>query len=174
MPTVDFKDVAEYLRQEHPRQVEAIVREADDARGGRLVLPGTQARPYFTGTPPRWHDNPVRDDEYVWVLNRMFHWKTLLQAFALTGDRSFAERVLMELDDWLRQCPVPALSSDPGILRSSFNAATPWRSLEAGIRMYDAWPWMLDFLGHAGLLTPELRVRLAKAFRTHGRVLRHV
>ena len=32
---------------------------------GKLILAGTEKKPYFVGNPPRWAENPVLDGEYV-------------------------------------------------------------------------------------------------------------
>ena len=49
-----------------PRLAEDIVRLADEAMEGRLVLPGTGPELFFVGNPPLWENNPCGDNEYTY------------------------------------------------------------------------------------------------------------
>ena len=60
---------------------EEKINKARLACEGYHVLPGTMNQPFFVGKPPRWHDNPVGDDEYVVCLNRMAHWNDCIAAY---------------------------------------------------------------------------------------------
>ena len=68
---------ARYLNAQFPTFAASLIQSADEALEGRLILPGTMAETYFVGDPPDWTANPVDDNEYVWSLNRMGHWKAL-------------------------------------------------------------------------------------------------
>jgi len=122
-------------------------------------------QPRFVGNPPDWHANPVNDKEYLWTLNRMFHWHPLLWAHVFTGDARYARKVVEELSNWIDTCPRPCLS------RENFDGVTPWRSLEAGIRMFDSWSWVLEFLRGTEFMAPDLWKRLSRSVEEHGEVL---
>ena len=66
---------------------------------GFSVLPGCST-PHFVGDPVDWHANPFNDEEYVYFLNRMDHWRRMLEAYSLTGDDKFAKssRGILPLD----------------------------------------------------------------------------
>jgi len=163
---------AQIIVEKFPQVVTLTLEQAELAMQGLHILPGTEARPYFVGNPPDWYANPVHDNEYVWVLNRMFYWRTLLAAFTLTGQRRFAQKVIGELRDWLARCPCPPIVTDFATVYDSFShPVTPWRSLEVGIRMYETWPWIVDHLLGTDLLTPEILADLAVSFHMHGEVL---
>lgn len=64
--------------------VEEILDKAKQEYNGFHVLPGTMNQPHFVGNPPQWYENPVGDEEYVWVLNRVGYWKDFIIAYVLT------------------------------------------------------------------------------------------
>jgi len=144
-----------------------------------LVLPGTGGKPHFVGNPPRWFDNPFHDNEYVWSLNRMFYWIPLLRAFTLTGDPRYAQKVVDELQGWIKSCPRPPIlpladNADVWQAYWRFNFADPWRSLEVGIRMFTSWPLIIPHLLGTPFLTPELLTEYAGSVFEQGEVLYHV
>src|SRR5690606_16757474 len=80
-----FARVAAFITRVHPRSREQIIAAAEEAMRGELLLPGSRELS-FVGNPPDWFTPRYGDEEYLWSLNRMMHWKTLVQAHALTGD----------------------------------------------------------------------------------------
>lgn len=143
---------------------------ADDL-AGRFVLPGTGGKPFFVGSPPRWHENPTspRDPEFLWSLNRMTHWSRLANGFALTGDTALAEKILAEMEHWIANCPLPPI--EKGKFREVFYGETPWRSLEVGLRMERSWPIVIEAHADSPLLTAERLERIARSMHDHGKVL---
>lgn len=168
---IDTAGVAALSRKHFPEACDAVIALAEDALCGRHILPGTGGRAFPTGNPPKWRENPVGDDEYVWSLNRMAHWNTLLRAHALTGKAAYMDRVLLEMDDWLNTCPRPPVGGEREAVMASFNGVTPWRTLEAGIRMYSSWPWAIATIVRAGRMPAELLYRAARSLFEHGEVL---
>ena len=156
------------ISERFPAYRDNILAQADLALEGKLVLPGTAAKPYFVGNPPDWHVNPVNDAEYLWGLNRMSHWKPLLWAYAFTGEARYAQKVVEELDDWIARCPRPRLSQE------YYNLVTPWRSLETGIRMFESWPCLSFFLEGTEFMPPERLVRFRQSLQEHGEVLAQI
>ncbi|MBC8010766.1 MAG: alginate lyase family protein [Burkholderiales bacterium] len=155
----------------YPAPARALVKTAENDALGRLVLPGTGNALFDVGTPPRWHANPVKDAEFVWFLNRHYSWPRLLRAGAITGNPSFAARMVAELDDWMEACPCPPIGTDDPTVQSGFNTVSPWRALEVGLRMYTSWPVTLRLLADSPLLTPERLARFTIVAHQHGRVL---
>jgi len=132
---------------------------------GLLLLPGSSQLSQV-GDPPLWLTPQHQDEEYLWGLNRMMHWKTLLQARALTGDERYAQKVAAELDDWIARAVQPPLRHPDGSPATEVgtNAGPPpWRALETGIRLFDSWPVVFEQLD----LAPEARGRLAGSIAQH-------
>jgi hypothetical protein len=165
---------AAFLRDRAPDQVRKTLAEAELALRGLLVLPGTGDKPLFVGDPPQWAANPTGDEEYLWGLNRMFHWTTLLRAYSLTGQSRYARKVVAELSDWIERCPRPPVGPDRAAAAGNFCRVDPWRSLEAGIRMYETWPRVLEHLSGTPFLTPELLGRMAVSMHEHAEVLAEI
>lgn len=164
---------AAFIRETHPELRAQILADADDALRGRLLLPGNSALS-SVGNPPDWLTPRYGDEEYLWSLNRMAHWKTLLRAHALTGDPRYAEKVVAELNDWIARAAPPDLRHSDGTPNPDAvgNAGPPpWRSLEAGIRMYDTWPTVLEHLAGTAFLPPDRLLRIAASVAQHGEVL---
>jgi len=164
-----IRQKAQRIERKFPQLKTDTIRKADMALEGTQVLPGTGGKPYFTGNPPRWADNPVNDAEYVWGLNRMYHWLPLLRAFSLTGEGIYAQKVVDELRDWIRTCPRISLASP-----HEFHGVHPWRSLEVGIRTYFSWPLLIPHLLGTEFLSPDFLAEYATSIFEHGEVLFHV
>ena len=79
-------NTASYINRHIPDLKIKIIREADLALDGMMILPGSGGMPVFVGNPPMWKENPTpqKDREAVFVLNRMGHWKTLPRLYART------------------------------------------------------------------------------------------
>jgi len=166
--------IAGYVKESQPALAQRVVEDANLAMNGMLTLPGTGGEPYFVGNPPLWHDNPVNDNEYVWVLNRMEHWVTLLQAYLLEDNGAYAEKVVSELYDWVEKCPRPEIPAGLDEMYEEFDSPTPWRSLEIGMRMFKTWPSILTYLAGTPYFSEELLEIYAISVYEHSEVLRTV
>ena len=164
-----IRQQAERIEREFSELKSETIRQADMALQGMLVLPGTGGKPYFVGNPPRWLENPVNDNEFVWGLNRMHHWIPLLRAFSLTGEGYYAQKVVDEFRDWRESCPRLSMAS-PG----EFHGVHPWRALEVGIRMFDSWTAVIPHLLGTEFLSPDFLAEFAASVFEHGEVLFHI
>lgn len=163
-----------YIIKHLPEILKKTLEEAEFAVQGRLVLPGTGGKPYFVENPPAWYENPVQDEEYVWGLNRMLHWKTLMEAFCLTKNTNCAEKVVEELLNWISECPRPDIDTNSEAAYKSFYSVDPWRSLEVGIRMFESWPVVVKHLLETEYFTPELLEKITISIHEHGEVLEKI
>lgn len=75
----------------------------------------------------------VGNIKYLWEPNRHLDLVTLAQAYAMTGDGRYLERLREQLESWLEQCPYPF-----GVNWAS--------SLEIGIRLIN-WSLVWQFIG---------------------------
>lgn len=122
------------------------------------------------GSPPPWNRDPksgidaparfgklldyrnpklVGDIKYLWEPNRHLHLPTLAQAWALSGERRYADTIVRHLDDWFANCPC--------------GRGPNWASaLEAGLRLIN-WSATWQLLG--GTASPLFADAPGAAFR---------
>lgn len=160
------------IREQFPQLAEDTLRLADEAIKGRLVLPGTGPALYYVGNPPLWTANPVNDNEYTFHLNRMHHWKTMCEAYSLTGEPRYAEKAMQEITDWITHVRSPALKDEAEAYACSrFSGLSPWRALEVGIRGYRTWPYIVELLADTPYMTEAFLEMLLPCVYVHCRVL---
>lgn len=145
---------------------------------GFSVLPGCST-PHFVGDPVDWHANPFNDEEYVYFLNRMDHWRRMLEAYSLTGDDKFAKKVLAEFYHWIQECPrQPLYASDGSIMAEPFRGYDCnqgiWRALEIGIRMFRTWPYLIHHLIDTEFINETFLETYLTSVYEHAEVLYHV
>jgi len=93
------------------------------------------------------------DAKLVWELNRHQHLVVLGRAYRLTGNPTYAHKVIEHLESWLQQCP--------------FGRGMNWRSpLELAIRLIN-WVWALELIRPALRLSDDFRARLLTAVYRH-------
>lgn len=163
------------IKEQFPDQALAVIRLADEALAGQLVLPGTGPERCFVGNPPEWNANPVNDNEYTFHLNRMHHWKTMCEAYSLTGDLQYAHKVFQEMSDWIGRITCPPLTDDTGAYAPErFEGRSPWRALETGIRGYRTWPFVMELLAETPYMTESFLEKLLPCIYLHCRVLHEI
>ncbi len=126
------------LAAAHPAEVEDLVAAAQRVAARRFTYFGYPEAQL--DDPIAWHRDPhsgVRwpacpseridhrtergDPKWIWELNRLQHLPVLAQAWLVTGDATYADAALAQLDSWVEQNP-------PGI-------GIAWRgAFEAGVR----------------------------------------
>ncbi|MFM9434236.1 hypothetical protein ACFDR9_001290 [Janthinobacterium sp. CG_23.3] len=98
--------------------------DADAIVAGEVIL--FAATVFQVGPAPRWNRDPltgvtgpdvfgpgigitdralVGDIKHVWELNRHLHLVRLAQAYALSGERRYADALAGQIASWLEQCP---------------------------------------------------------------------
>lgn len=145
-----FSQRGEAIHRLFPDIYEAQVAQGEQRFNGMAILPGS-ASPHFIGNPVKWHENLFNDAEYTYFLHRMDLWRTMLEAYSLTGDDKYARKVMDEFYDWIERCPRQPLYDENGaLLVDNFGGCGCnqgiWRSLEIGIRMYRTWPHIIHHL----------------------------
>ncbi|MEG2350922.1 MAG: heparinase II/III family protein, partial [Hungatella sp.] len=168
----DAQTRGKYIRKFFPEEAEQTIALAEEARKGMLILPGTGPELYFVGNPPKWSENPIGDNEYTFQLNRMHHWKTLSEAYSLTGDLRYAKKVMEEMEDWIDRNPCPALKDETGRYQLAlFEGLGIWRALEVGIRGYRTWPMVVELLIDTPYFTEAFLKKLIDCISIHCKVL---
>lgn len=143
-------------------------------------LPGTMGKRIHVGTPPAWHECRTNDEEYLWSLNRMNYLKELTELYHLTGENKYAEKAMGDMINWIDTCPIYPLPNENTTpeemveIHKNYAGLTPWRSLEVGIRVFDAWNFAYDRLLHTDFMTVENHTKIANCFYEHALVLREM
>ena len=104
------------------------------------------------------------NNEWQWQLNRMNMWPPLGNTYWGTGNELYVRTWTNEMEGWFNECPVPAAKNN--------NAGSPWRTIEAGIRMSGNWPNTYFRCLTSPSLTSDVLVDYLKSCVEHGRYLR--
>ena len=133
---------------------------------GELDLKDGTGSYSFVGTPPDWYADPDKDWLRGTVLHRMQHWPAMLRVGLRSHKPDFAQRVILEWEDWLQNCPCP-FSANQSPLAINFRGPHPWRLLDAGIRLYESWIPSVLLLEADNLLTDDFLQRVEDAIILH-------
>ena len=150
------------LKEHFPEIADAIIKEAEEAYNGMLILPGTMGKRFFVGNPIKWEDNPVGNKEYTYSLNRMGCLKAMAEAYSITRDEKYKDKVISELRRWTETVLPPPIENI-----EAFSECSPWRALEIGGRGYNAWPAIIDAI-------PECRELLRGSAAKHMEIIYNV
>lgn len=121
-----------------PKEIDtAELKLADDALVRRFSPMGV---PYQFDGPINWRFNATtqRDSkvpvthEWTWVLNRNQYWPAMAKVYLSTGKIAYAQEASRQIADWCAQNPAPE--------KLGSRYFSPWRQIEAGIRMGSSWP----------------------------------
>lgn len=141
----DMLQIQNYLLTLKEVNTDELLRRAEEAMNGMLVLNGTGPEPVFVGIPPRWEENPCGVGGYTWTMSRLKYMVTLCRAFLLTGERRYLDKVETDLADWFQSVPAPPVPHD---YESAcyYHGVHNWRMLELGCRMVHTFPILLSVL----------------------------
>lgn len=167
-----MEDKATYIRAHMLDYVQETIANAELAYQGMIMLPGTGGVREFVGNPPKWLERRHNDNEYLWQLNRMTHWQDLLEAYSLTKDVKYGQKVIDEMLDWIETVSIPEDLVDKPL--GYFSECHPLRVLELGIRAYKIWPLVLEHLGRSELFTEEILELYLTAIYRQVKALRKV
>ena len=106
-----------------------------------------------------YRNNPTKDTEWLWGLNDMRHWVTLLNGYDNTANEVYAQEFNRDVIDWTVRNPAPPFR---------LTRVPSWRNLEAGDRMASTWPQaFFGFLASPSFQTQAVQLMLA-AMWSHG------
>ncbi len=113
----------------------------------------------YLGERIDFRNNPTQANEWIWGLNRMGHWVTLLNGYAKTGNEAYAREYNLQVVDWTVRNPAPPFR---------LTRVPSWRNLEAGVRMSGTWPTtFFGFLSSPSFQTQAIQLMLASLW-SHG------
>lgn len=104
-----------------------------------------------------WKLNPFNNVEWVFGINRHYELRSLANAFYVYGNPIYSRKLNELLLDWLEDEPIPTSPKEP-----------VWRTLEAGIRVADTWPYMWAQAIKAPELDNETIFLWVKSWMEHG------
>lgn len=108
---------------------------------------------------------PPFNPEWTWQLNRMSFWEDLAKAYLATRNEKYAQAFADQLRDWLDQTGGVPPESGYNVMGS------PWRTIEEGLRLMDAWPIAEDGFKDSPAFTPELKRRFVAAMHAQAKHL---
>lgn len=143
---------------------ETLEEAAERAVNGILVSTGTPCR--FQGEV-QWLHNPTENqyEEWTWQLNRHMDWQVLGEMYRRTGNETFAEAFVRYFRSWYAQAGSPGAEEEKD--------QKLWRTIEAGIRMKNTWPYALHSFYLSPVVTDEDLVNFFKSVWDHALLLRH-
>ena len=114
--------------------------------------------PSDRGADIDWATNPVRDNEWIWQLHRMYFWDSMAKAYWHTGDEKYAKEWCAQLIDWTRKNPNDA------------DHRYAWRSIETGIRGH-SWTGLYQRFIDSPSFTPDVLVAFLNSLYDHAEYL---
>ena len=144
---------------------------ADAALEHRFSIVGLE---HAFGDQIQWDYNPTQAEdsptpanhEWTWVLNRHRFWVAMGKAWWETGDPKYPEAFVAQLTGWIESNPVLENTREAKAPRSR------WRSIDAGIRMSETWPWAWNLFLTAPEFDPEALSLFLRSVCEHARYLR--
>lgn len=162
----DRKWIASYCKEYWPEECAHIMRIADDAVKGTFLfdlpwdMEQTSEPVVFEGEID-WQFMPEGDPEFIYQFNRHRYWICLGQAYAMTGDETYARCFTGHLLSWMEKNPI-----------TEETKKTTWRSIEAGVRG-ENWVKAMEYFEESPCVTEEVRSVFVKGLMLHGDYLFH-
>ena len=118
---------------------------------------------YDLGPEFDWHVFPIIDVEWPTKIHRHFHWPQLASAYWRTGNEAYAEELVQQLFDWVKDNPMERWD------RLRYRWA--WSTLNATIRIYVSWidSWLQ--IRNSEAWRADAQFVFLTALREHGRFL---
>ena len=137
--------------------------ESADKISNNLIT--AQGVSYQFGDKIIWTFNPTNPLNLDWntTLNRHEYWITLAKAYWATGNEKYAKAFVRQLRSWIIDCPMPEKRDNV--------ANSPWRTLDAGIRMESSWIEVLYRFLPSREFDAESIILMVKSIHNHATYL---
>jgi hypothetical protein len=106
-----------------------------------------------------WTYKPGIDWEWTWALNRHQWWPTLASAYLATRDERYCQELDMLIRTWVEGHP------------PTVDDRAAWRTIEAGIRTYGAWPAILSAMKVSACISREAWLDYLSSIQDHAEFL---
>lgn len=160
----DINLISQYCLENFKEETREIIRVANEVKDQKFVF-GFKWDMERTHVPVTfqeeidWSNIPFDDEEWVFMLNRHRYWIALGQAYALTGDESYAKVYFEQLEHWIDKNPL-----------SEELYSITWRTIEAGIRC-ENWIKSFMYFKESEFFTSNILVKFIISLSEHGRYI---
>lgn len=102
----DKDKLIEYVRENNKKEVEEIIKKADRFMAGRIIFDMKWDmercnKEYIFKDEIDWTVNPFGDEEWIYMLNRHKHILLYAQAYLITNDEKYSDRIKKEIKHWI-------------------------------------------------------------------------
>lgn len=154
----------EYVKEWWPEELAHRLRIADEVRSQIFLfdLPWDMEQttvPIHFDQEIDWQYQPGDDPEFIYQMNRHRYWVCLGQAYAVTGNETYAECFVRQMLHWIAANPI-----------NGETKPTTWRTIEAGLRA-EAWIKSMGYMIHSPAVTDEVFEAFWSAMVLHGEYL---
>ncbi len=123
-----MKEIAEIALEKFPEDVKSILATADRVCRQQFIFTDKwdlEQAPFPVEFQDQidWEIDPNGDPEFVWQFNRHRYFICMGQAYQMTGEEKYAEKMAELMTDWIMRVPL-----------TPEHEMKAWRSLEAGFR----------------------------------------
>ncbi|MGL5434822.1 MAG: heparinase II/III family protein [Lachnospiraceae bacterium] len=155
---------AEYVKEWWPEELAHRLRIADEVTEQIFLfdLPWDMEQTTVPVTFDKeidWQYQPGNDPEFIYQMNRHRYWVCLGQAYAVTGNETYAECFVRQMLHWIAANPI-----------TDETRPTTWRTIEAGLRA-GAWIKSMGYMIHSPAVTDEVFEAFWSALVLHGEYL---
>ncbi len=162
----DGPSTAKWVAEHHPEDAKATIKDADMVASDSFVF-NRRWDMERTSTPVTfshgidWLFQNGDDNEFVYAFNRMEFWKTLGEAWLLTGEEKYPEAFARQLHSWVETVP------------HDKDHAKAWRTIECGIRM-EVWMKALKMMEGSKAVDDNLLDLAFRSLKEHARFIAEV
>ena len=112
----DYRFTSEYIKTHCADEVEKVLRQADMLLNNTFIYTDRwDMEPCdtpYTISLDTWTESPNDDPEWVFMLNRHDFLNKLWQAYVLTGNRAYTDKLRFFILDWIEKNPITLEGTD--------------------------------------------------------------
>ena len=163
----DRDATAAYVKANCKDELDTVLRTAGLAAEQKFIfelrwdMEQTHVPEVFDG-PIDWLHQPGDDPEFIYAFNRMRFWPCMGQAYAVTGDETYAAAFAGQLTHWVDT-----------VKRDDPKNAPAWRTIETGIRM-ENWCKAMCYFEGSPAITPDVMDRFVSSMTEHAEFIMSV
>ena len=150
----------------HTVYLDDIITEAERSCRNHIISRQHLTGEHDFGERVAWRLDVFNDGEWLWFLNGMRWWEDLVEAYRMTGDEKYIDRILQQLLSWTNSAPAP-----PGERIGWRMDYCGWRTIETGVRMGKVWPFTFQGLLPSARFRPEHLARMLRSIYEQTRYL---
>lgn len=163
----DIRSAGSSLGIRHRGWMSDLLERADHACDHAFILAGNDpAGSYLScGAEIDWHVSPNGDREGLFTLNRHRWFFDLARAWFLTNEQRYIDSLTEQLGHWIISCPAPRDGKE------HFHDFSPWKVLNAAIRVSDFWLPSYHLIRSSESVNRETRILFLHSILEHANIL---